>query len=147
MKKHSDSPRGPSQRQLRVGELVRHALAQMIMRGEIIDDAFKGQIITVPEVRMSPDLKIATAYLSLHDETHEKAVLKAFARHHGFIRREVAQHVNLKFAPEIRFRMDETLDVAAKIDALLQRPDVKRDLANPFRHIDEIDPDHDDEQD
>ena len=139
MKKQSDSPRGPSQRQLRVGELVRHALAQMIMRGDLVDDAFKGQIITVPEVRMSPDLKIATAYLSLHDETHEKAVLKAFARLHGYIRREVAQSVNLKFAPEIRFRMDETLDAAAKIDALLQRPEVRRDLENPFRHIDELD--------
>jgi ribosome-binding factor A len=124
---------------LRVGELVRHALAQMIMRGDLIDDAFKGQIITVPEVRMSPDLKIATAYLSLHDETHEKAVLKAFARLHGFIRREVAHQVNLKYAPEIRFRMDETLDAAAKIDALLQRPEVRRDLENPFRHIDELD--------
>jgi ribosome-binding factor A len=145
MKKHSDSPRGPSQRQLRVGELIRHALAQMIMRGDLIDDAFKGQIITVPEVRMSPDLKIATAYLSLHDETHEKAVLKAFARLHGYIRREVAHQVNLKYAPEIRFRMDETLDAAAKIDALLQRPEVKRDLANPFRHIDEVDADDKDD--
>ncbi len=139
MKKHAPVSQGPSQRQLRVGELVRHALAQMIMRGDLIDDAFKGQIITVPEVRMSPDLKIATAYLSLHDETHEKAVLKAFARLHGFIRREVAHQVNLKFAPEIRFRMDETLDAAAKIDALLQRPEVRRDLENPFRHIDELD--------
>lgn len=139
MKKQSSAPNGPSQRQLRVGELVRHALAQMIMRGDLVDDAFKGQIITVPEVRMSPDLKIATAYLSLHDETHEKAVLKAFARLHGFIRREVAHQVNLKFAPELRFRMDETLDAAAKIDALLQRPEVRRDLENPFRHIDELD--------
>lgn len=139
MKKQAPVSQGPSQRQLRVGELVRHALAQMIMRGDLIDDAFKGQIITVPEVRMSPDLKIATAYLSLHDETHEKAVLKAFARLHGFIRREVAHQVNLKFAPEIRFRMDETLDAAAKIDALLQRPEVRRDLEHPFRHIDELD--------
>lgn len=145
MKKQAAVSQGPSQRQLRVGELVRHAIAQMIMRGDLIDDAFKGQIITVPEVRMSPDLKIATAYLSLHDETHEKAVLKAFARLHGYIRREVAHQVNLRYAPEIRFRMDETLDAAAKIDALLQRPDVKRDLANPFRHIDELDDDQKDD--
>lgn len=139
MKKQAAVSQGPSQRQLRVGELVRHALAQMIMRGDLIDEAFKGQIITVPEVRMSPDLKIATAYLSLHDETHEKAVLKAFARLHGFIRREIAHQVNLKFAPEIRFRMDETLDAAAKIDELLRRPDVQRDLEKPLRRIDERD--------
>lgn len=137
MKKSSESPRGPSQRQLRVGELVRHAIAGMVMRSEIHDDVIAGALVTVPEVRMSPDLKIATAYLSVHDPKQEQLVVKAFARHHGIIRREVAHQVNLKFAPEIRFRIDETLDAAAKIDALLDRPEVKRDLANPRRMIDD----------
>ncbi|NBU13534.1 MAG: 30S ribosome-binding factor RbfA, partial [Alphaproteobacteria bacterium] len=109
MKKHNPVSQGPSQRQLRVGELVRHVVADMVMRGDIIDPTIKGAIITVPEVRMSPDLKIATVYLSLHDPKQEQAAVKAFARQHGFIRREVAHRVDLKFAPELRFRIDETL--------------------------------------
>ena len=141
MKKSSEGPKGPSQRQLRVGELIRHALSDMVLRGEIIDDVIAAAIVTVPEVRMSPDLKIATAYLSVHDPKQEQPIVKAFARHHGQIRREVAHRVNLKFAPEIRFRIDETLDAAARIDELLRRPEVKRDLANPFRTIDESDED------
>ena len=137
MKKHGSVSQGPSQRQLRVGELVRHVVADLVMRGDIMDDAIKGAIITVPEVRMSPDLKIATVYLSLHDPKQEQAAVKAFARHHGFIRREVAHRVDLKFAPELRFRIDETLDAAARIDELLRRPEVQRDLTSPLRRIDE----------
>jgi ribosome-binding factor A len=141
MKKNSASLQGPSQRQLRVGELVRHAIADMVLRGELVDDVIAKAIVTVPEVRMSPDLKIATAYLTVHDPKMEQAVIKAFAKHHGLIRREVAHRVNLKFAPEIRFRPDETLDVVAKIDALLDSPEVRRDLENPRRMIDEQDED------
>lgn len=137
MKKHNPASQGPSQRQLRVGELVRHVVADMVMRGDIIDPTIKGAIITVPEVRMSPDLKIATVYLSLHEPNQEQAAVKAFARQHGLIRREVAQRVDLKFAPELRFRIDETLDAAARIDELLRRPEVQRDLSNPLRRIDE----------
>ena len=143
MKHKEPVSRGPSQRQLRVGELVRHAMADVLQRGDIIDPVIEHAIITIPEVRLSPDLKIATVYLSLHDPKQEHAAVKAFARQHGFIRREVAHRVDLKFAPELRFRIDETLDAAAKIDELLRRPEVQRDLSNPLRRIDE----HNDQDD
>jgi len=122
--------RGTSQRQLRVGELVRHAIADLLRRGEIIDPVIEKAIITIPEVRMSPDLKIATAYVALHDETHQAAVIKTLGKYSGLFRTEIARKVNLKFAPNVRFRPDETLEVAAKIDALLRRPEVQRDLAS-----------------
>jgi len=130
MKHKQDAPRGPSQRQLRVGELVRHAIAELLRRGEIIDPVIENAIITIPEVRLSPDLKIATAYVSLHDETQEAAVIKALGKYSGLFRTEIARKVNLKFAPNVRFRSDETLEAAAKIDALLRRPEVQRDLAS-----------------
>ena len=131
MKHKQENRSGPSQRQLRVGELVRHAIADLLRRGEIIDPVIEAAIITVPEVRMSPDLKLATAYVSLHDESQEKAVLKALDKYSGLFRMDIARKVNLKSAPQVRFRPDETLEVAAKIDALLRRPEVQRDLAGP----------------
>jgi len=140
MKHKQDAPRGPSQRQLRVGELVRHAIAELLRRGEIIDPVIENAIITIPEVRLSPDLKIATAYVSLHDETQEAAVIKALSKYSGLFRTEIARKVNLKFAPNVRFRPDETLEAAAKIDALLRRPEVQRDLASRD-DIDETDED------
>jgi len=140
MKSRQAADRGPSQRQLRVGELVRHAIADLLRRGGIIDPVIEKAIITVPEVRMSPDLKIATAYISLHDESQEQAVLKALGKYHGLFRTEIAHKVNLKYAPNVRFRPDETLEVAAKIDALLRRPEVQRDLARSS-DLDETDED------
>jgi len=140
MKTRQATDRGPSQRQLRVGELVRHAIADLLRRGGIIDPVIEKAIITVPEVRMSPDLKIATAYISLHDESQEQAVLKALGKYHGLFRTEIAHKVNLKYAPNVRFRPDETLEVAAKIAALLRRPEVQRDLARPS-DLDETDED------
>jgi len=110
---------------------VRHAIADLLRRGEIIDPVIEAAIITIPEVRMSPDLKLATAYVSLHDESQEKAVLKALDKFSGLFRMDIARKVNLKSAPQVRFRPDETLEVAAKIDALLRRPEVQRDLAGP----------------
>jgi ribosome-binding factor A len=134
MKHKEPVSRGPSQRQLRVGELVRHAMADVLQRGDIIDPAIEHAIITIPEVRLSPDLKIATAYIALHDETKQDAVIKALSKHSGLFRNEIARKVNLKFVPSVRFRPDETLEAAAKIDALLRRPEVQRDLA--ARHDD-----------
>ncbi len=137
MKHRQENRSGPSQRQLRVGELVRHAIADLLRRGEIIDPVIEAAIITIPEVRMSPDLKLATAYVSLHDESQEKAVLKALEKYSGLFRMDIARKVNLKSAPQVRFRPDETLEVAAKIDALLRRPEVQRDLGG----LDEADED------
>ena len=123
-----DSPaHGPSQRQLRVAELVRHKLAEMLSRGEIHDDVLAKHVITVPEVRMSPDLKLATAYVMPLGGKDTKPVLEALERNKRYIRGEVAHALNLKFAPDLRFRFDETFDEGARIDALLDSPVVKRD--------------------
>jgi ribosome-binding factor A len=129
-KPRTAKPSEPSQRQLRVGELVRHTLAQLLSRGEIHDDLLASTVVTIPEVRMSPDLKIATAYvMPLGGDTEDgDAIVKALASHKKFIRREVAKAVNLKFAPDIRFRFDETFDEANRIDALLNSPRVRQDL-------------------
>lgn len=119
---------GPSQRQLRVGELIRHKLAQLLSRGDIHDDLLARTVVTIPEVRMSPDLKIATAYVMPLGGGNGDEIVKALAEHKKFIRREVAKAVNLKFAPDIRFRFDETFDEANRIDALLNSPKVRQDI-------------------
>lgn len=120
--------RGPSQRQLRVGELVRHAVAEMLSRGEIHDDVLTQHVITVPEVRMSPDLKLATVYVMPLGGKDVAPVLEALARNKRYIRGEIGHAVNLKFAPDVRFMADETFDEAERIDALLASEKVRRDL-------------------
>jgi ribosome-binding factor A len=129
MAKHQRSQAaGPSQRALRVGELVRHTMAEMLTRGDVHDPVIETHLITVPEVRMSPDLKLATIYVMPLGGRDEKAVLEALERNRRYLRGEIAKRVNLKFAPDIRFRIDERFDEAARIDKLLQSPEVKRDL-------------------
>jgi ribosome-binding factor A len=113
---------------LRVGELVRHALAAMFARGEIEDDALRGAVVTVPEVRMTPDLKIANAYVMPLGGVQADEIVEALNRHKKFIRGRVAPQIDLKYAPEIRFFVDDTFDEAGKIDALLRSDRVRRDL-------------------
>jgi ribosome-binding factor A len=120
----------PSQRQLRVGELVRHALAEMLARGDVHDPVIEGHLITVPEVRMSADLRLATVYVMPLGGRDTDAVLAALERNKKYLRGEIAHHVNLKFAPEIRFRPDERFDEAERIEKLLRTPAVRRDLDN-----------------
>jgi ribosome-binding factor A len=127
-KKPQSNNAAPSQRQLRVGELIRHKLAEMLSRGEIHDDVLASHVVTIPEVRLSPDLKLATAYVIPLGGTDTEAVLGALARHKRYIRAEIAHAVNLKFAPDIRFRSDETFAEASRIDALLASPKVRQDL-------------------
>jgi ribosome-binding factor A len=127
-KKKTQSAAGPTQRQLRVGELIRHSLAELLVRGEIHDAIIASHVITIPEVRMSPDLTLATVYLMPLGGEDRQPVLEAFNRHKRFIRGEVARRINLKFAPEIRFSVDDTFEEAARIDKLLASPEVKRDL-------------------
>jgi ribosome-binding factor A len=129
MPKRSESPAGPSQRQQRVAELVRHALAEVLARGDLLDPVLTGHVITVPEVRMSPDLRLATAYVMPLGGRDEPEVLKALERNRKHLRHEVAHRVNLKFAPDLRFRRDETFDEASRIDALLRSEKVRRDVA------------------
>jgi ribosome-binding factor A len=126
-KRHQQSA-GTSQRQLRAGELVRHALAEVLSRGEVHDPVIQGHMITVPEVRMSPDLRQATAYVMPLGGRDEKEVLAALERNKKFLRGEIAHRVNLKFAPDIRFRADERFEEADRIEKLLRTPAVQRDL-------------------
>lgn len=131
MRKHNKNPQaaGPSQRQLRVGELVRHKLAELLSRGEIDDDVLASHIVTVPEVRMSPDLRHATVFVMPLGGADVEAVLAALARHRRFIRGEVAHAVsNLKYAPEMHFRKDESFEEASRIDRILSSERVRRDV-------------------
>jgi ribosome-binding factor A len=117
----------PSQRQLRVGELIRHALSEMLTRGEIHDTVLASHVVTIPEVRMSPDLRLATIYVVPLGGKEVEPVLAALERHKRFIRGQVAHAVNLKFAPDIRFMKDESFDEASRIQRLLESPKVRRD--------------------
>jgi ribosome-binding factor A len=123
-----DQSAGGSQRQLRVGELIRHEFADMLVRGDIHDPVIQTHMITVPEVRMSPDLRLATIYVMPLGGRDAKEVIDALERNKRYVRGEVAKRVNLKFAPEIRFRVDERFDEAERIEKLLRAPVVQRDL-------------------
>jgi ribosome-binding factor A len=128
-KSHHDSVApGGSQRQLRVGELVRHAVAEMLTRGDIHDPVIEGHLITVPEVRMTADLRLATIYIMPLAGRDSDQVVAAFERNKKFLRAEVAHRINLKFAPDLRFRIDDRFAEAERIDKLLRSPSVKRDL-------------------
>lgn len=118
----------PSQRMLRVAELIRHAMAQLLSRGEINDPDLVGLVVTVPSVKMSPDLKLATIYVMPLGGQAQEAIVAVLDRHKKFLRGELAHRVNLKFAPDIRFRVDESFVNSARIDALLNSPKVARDL-------------------
>jgi len=118
----------PSQRQLRVAELIRKTLSEMLTRGEIQDPELETAIVTIPEVRMSPDLKLATVFVEPLGGARVEETVKALARNARFIRGQVAKRVNLRFAPDLRFRHDTRFDEAGKIDTLLRSPKVARDL-------------------
>lgn len=130
-KKSGSTSAAPSQRMLRVAELIRHRLAEMLTRSEIHDDVLAGHVVTVPEVRLSPDLKLATVYIMPLGGDDTKVVLEALNRNKRFIRGEIAHAVNLKYAPDLRFLRDETFDEAERINKLLASPAVKRDLGDP----------------
>jgi ribosome-binding factor A len=120
---------GGSQRQLRVGEAVRHAVADILAQGNVHDVDLEGHIITVPEVRMSPDLKLATIYVMPLGGRDTDTVMAALERNKKYLRGEVSRRVNLKFAPDLRFRVDDRFDEAERIEKLLRTPAVQRDLA------------------
>ena len=121
--------RAPSQRQLRVGELVRHALTDVLSRETLDDPILEGKLVSISEVRMSPDLKIATCFASLMGGGEVQPVVKALAKHAKFIRGRAAPHLNqMKYMPSFRFLEDTSFDNFAKVDALLRSEAVKRDL-------------------
>ena len=119
----------PSQRMLRVGELIRHVMADLLSRGAVADPVLENHVITVPEVRMSPDLKLATVYVMPLGGRDVKPVVDALERHRKSLRTELAHKVSLRFAPDVRFRIDESFEKSSRIDKLLDSPEVKRDLA------------------
>jgi ribosome-binding factor A len=123
-----DKGRPPSQRQLKVGELIRHALAEIFVRGEVLDEVVSKHSLTVPEVRMTPDLKLATVYVMPLGGGDANEVVVHLEKHKRFLRGEVAKRVNLKFMPELRFKVDTSFEASARIDALLASPEVARDL-------------------
>jgi ribosome-binding factor A len=108
--------------------LIRHELAGMLSRGDVHDPVIQGHMITVPEVRMSPDLRLATIYVMPLGGRDVKDVLDALERNKKYVRGEIGRRINLKFAPEIRFRIDERFDEAERIEKLLRTPAVQRDL-------------------
>ena len=125
---HRDKGREPSQRQLKVGEMIRHALAEIFSRSEINDEVLERHSLTVPEVRMTPDLKLATVYvLPLGGGNAEEAVAH-LDKHKRYLRGLLAKRVNMKFMPELRFKVDTSFEASARIDELLARPEVARDL-------------------
>ncbi|MCO5732917.1 30S ribosome-binding factor RbfA [Rhizobium sp. SSA_523] len=120
----------PSQRMLRVGEQVRAAVTQVLQRGEVRDDLLEKTVISVSEVRMSPDLKIATAYVTPLGVADHAKVIEALNRNAKFIRGRLAGALRqMKYMPDIRFRDDTSFDNYKKIDELLRSPEVQRDLA------------------
>ena|ERR1700722_9227220 len=119
---------GPSQRLLRVAELVRHAAVEALARGHFEEPALAARSVTIREVKMSPDLRLATlSVLPLGGKAREKT-MAALERNKKLLRAEVARRVNLKFAPDLRFVLDDSYDAQSKIDSLLNSPAVKRDL-------------------
>ncbi len=125
--KFHDGP-GPSQRQLRVGELVRRTLAQVLAQGDIHDPELNRLSITVGEVRCSPDLKIATAYVMPLGGAGQEDVIEMLARNKSELRRIIGKKVGLKFTPDLRFRLDETFDQMDNTRAMFAQDNVRRDL-------------------
>lgn len=129
MKPTQKTARGPSQRQLRVGELIRHELSALFMRGDVMDPMIEKTGVTVLEVATTPDLRNATAYIRPFQPSGDgDALVEALMRHRKFIRGELAPKLQLKFMPEIKFRVDTSIDYASGIDALLADPKVSGDL-------------------
>lgn len=126
--------RGPSQRQLRVGEELRHVLARILGRHELRDPALQDAVITVTEVRISPDLKNATAFVMPLGGSQATEVMAALQRGAAFMRGLIAREVPLRYVPTLRFALDTSFDHASRIEELLHRPEVERDLARDNEH-------------
>jgi ribosome-binding factor A len=122
---------GPTQRQLRVGEMLRHALVDVLRRGDIRDPDLAGVSVTVTQVKPSPDMKHATVFCEPLGGRNAKQVVAALNRHKGFLRGELGHLIAIKFTPELRFVEDESFAEAEKIETILKSERVQRDLAAP----------------
>jgi len=124
-----DGPTGPSQRQLRVGEALRHALAEILFRNEIQDPELAGVSVTITQVKPSPDMRYATVYCEPLGGANADVIVKALNRHKGFLRGEMGHRLTMKFTPELRFVEDASFAEALKIDTILRSERVSRDIA------------------
>ena len=129
--RHQSNDRGPSQRQLRVGEMLRHALSQILLRGEIRDDDLTGVSVTVTQVKPSGDLRHATCFVEPLGGKNAKEIVAALNRHKAFLRGEMGRMIELKFTPELRFVEDTSFAEAERIETLLKSARVQRDLKAP----------------
>jgi len=127
--RHNESPEGRSVRLLRVGEQVRHALSEILMRGDVHDDVLASHSVSITEVRMSPDLRHATVFVKPLLGTDETEVLAALKRNVRYLRGEVSRRVNTRYAAELKFLPDESFDQGSHIDQILRSPEIARDLA------------------
>ena len=131
MAKHNDTgPEGRSVRLLRVGEQFRHILSELLVRGEVHDDVLTSHSVSVTEVRMSPDLRHATAFIKPLLGTDEEAVLKALRTNTAFFQKEVAARVSMKYAAKLKFLADDSFDQATRIETLMSAPKVRQDLTD-----------------
>jgi ribosome-binding factor A len=128
MARHNETPEGRSVRLLRVGEQVRHALSDILARGDVHDETLASHSVSVTEVRMSPDLRHATIFVKPLLGADEAEVLAALKKHVRYLKGEVARRVNTKYAAELKFLADESFDEGSHIDRLLRDPKVARDL-------------------
>ena len=134
--RNASGPQGPSQRQLRAGELIRHALVEVLREEEIHDPAMEGVSITVTEVRLSPDLKHATCFVeplgagveAAPTAGHVDDIVKALNAHAKFLRGVLGKHIDMKFTPDLRFRHDESFEAAERLNRLLDDPRVRADI-------------------
>jgi ribosome-binding factor A len=132
----TQTPAGPSQRQLRAGELIRHALVEVLREEDIHDEALEGVSVTVTEVRLSPDLKHATCFVeplgagvdAAPTAGHVEEIVKALNANARFLRGALGRHIDMKFTPDLRFRHDESFDAASRMDRLFNDPRVRADL-------------------
>ncbi|HEU4959217.1 MAG TPA: 30S ribosome-binding factor RbfA [Sphingomonas sp.] len=128
MSRHTDTPETQSIRTLRVGEQVRHILSEILQRGDVHDETLANHLVSITEVRMSPDLRHATVFVKPLLGRDEEAVLKALRTNTAYLQREVAHRVKMKYAARLKFLADESFDEGSHIDALLRNPKVARDL-------------------
>ena len=126
--RRNETPEGRSVRLLRVGEQVRHAISDILMRGDVHDDTLASHTVSVTEVRMSPDLRHATVFVKSLLGADEEVVLKALRTNTAYLQSEVARRVNTKYAAKLKFLADESFDEGDRIDALLRKPGIARDL-------------------
>ena len=137
--RNATGPQGPSQRQLRAGELIRHALVDVLREHGIPDEALAGVSITVTEVRLSPDLRHATCFVeplgagveSAETAGQESVIIKALNTHAKFLRGQLGRHIDMKFTPDLKFRHDESFDAANYMDRLMNDPRIRADLERP----------------